>query len=97
MVDGYFDGNVPMDFWNLLALYISNNTLSSLPWAVPFGQHEIDVMVNQSNDILEWYDGMRNPVPNWYDTGGRSLMQGLSSNCLDIIFFCHYNVECSTL
>ena len=76
MVDGYFDGNVPMDFWNLLALYISNNTLSSLPWAVPFGQREIDVMVNQANDILEWYDGMRNPIPNWYDTGGRSLIQG---------------------
>ena len=79
MVDGYFDGNVPMDFWNLLALYISNNTLSSLPWAVPFGQREIDVMVNQANDILEWYDGMRNPVPNWYDTGGRSLIQGDAS------------------
>lgn len=76
MVDGYFDGNVPMDFWNLLALYISNNTLSSLPWAVPFGQREIDVMVNQANDILQWYDGMSNPVPNWYDTEGRSLIQG---------------------
>ena len=75
MVDGYFDGNVPMDFWNLLALYISSNTLSSLPWAVPFGQRQIDVMVNQANDILQWYDGMRNPVPNWYDTGGRSLIQ----------------------
>ncbi len=28
MVDGYFDGNVPFDFWKLLGLYISSNTLS---------------------------------------------------------------------
>ena len=31
MVDGYFNGNVPMGFWQLLALYISSNTLASLP------------------------------------------------------------------
>lgn len=66
MVDGYFSGEVPVDFWNLLALYISSNTLSSLPWAIPFGQEEIDVMINLAKDILSWYDDMKNPVPNWY-------------------------------
>ena len=29
MVNGYFDGHVPQEFWRLLALYISSNTLSS--------------------------------------------------------------------
>ena len=38
MVDGYFGGEVPMEFWKLLALYICSNTLSSLPWAIPFGE-----------------------------------------------------------
>lgn len=66
MVDGYFEGNVPMEFWRLLALYISSNTLSSLPWAIPFGQVEIDVMMNQAREILEWYDGMKEVVPSWY-------------------------------
>lgn len=66
MVDGYFDYNVPLEFWKLLALYISSNTLSSLPWAIPFGQREIDVMMGQAKDVLEWYDGMKNPVPKWY-------------------------------
>ena len=27
IVNGYFDDNVPMGFWRLLALYISSNTL----------------------------------------------------------------------
>ena len=66
MVDGYFDGSVPMDFWRLLALYISSNTLSSIPWAIPFGQEEINVMQNQAREVLTWYDHMQNPVPTWY-------------------------------
>ena len=66
MVDGYFDGNVPMEFWELLALYICSNTLSSLPWAIPFGEQEITTMRNQAKEILEWYDEMRTVVPTWY-------------------------------
>ena len=66
MVDGYFDGNVPMEFWSLLALYICSNTLSSLPWAIPFGENEIATMKNQAAQVLEWYDGMKNVIPCWY-------------------------------
>ena len=66
MVDGYFDGNIPMEFWRLLALYISSNTLSSVYWAIPFGQGEIDTMLNQAKEVLAWYDNMKNPVPTWY-------------------------------
>ena len=66
MVDGYFDGAVPDEFWRLLALYIATNTISSLPWAIPFGQEEVDVMLKQGRDVLHWYDGMREIVPLWY-------------------------------
>ena len=66
MVDGYFDSKPPMEFWCLLMLYIASNTLSSLLWAIPFGEKEIDTMRRQASDILYWYDGMTNPVPRWY-------------------------------
>ena len=66
MVDGYFGGEVPMDFWKLLALYICSNTLGSLPWAIPFGEKEIQVMRNQAAQVLQWYDGMKKTVPAWY-------------------------------
>ena len=66
MVDGYFDSRVPMEFWKLLALYICSNTLSSLPWAIPFGAKEIQVMREQAEQVLQWYDGMKNAVPAWY-------------------------------
>lgn len=66
MVNGYFNYDVPFDFWRLLALYISCNTLSSIPWAIPFGQGEIDTMINQANTVLQWYNDMKNSVPTWY-------------------------------
>lgn len=66
MVDGYFDGAVPLEFWKLLALYICSNTLGSLPWAIPFGEQEIRVMQQQAAQVLGWYDGMKQVIPTWY-------------------------------
>lgn len=66
MVDGYFDGTVPMEFWKLMALYIGSNMLSSIPWAIPFGEQEVQTMLHQAADVLRWYDNMQNPVPAWY-------------------------------
>ena len=66
MVDGYFENQVPIEFWKLLALYIASNTLSSLPWAIPFGEKEIGVMQKQAAQVLQWYADMTNPVPTWY-------------------------------
>ena len=66
MVEGYFDGAPPLEFWRLLALYIANNTLGSLPWAIPFGEGEVATMRKQAAEILLWYDNLKNPVPRWY-------------------------------
>ena len=63
---GYFGGEPQLEFFKLLAFYISSNTLSSIYWAIPFGQGEIDTMMKQSQDVLAWYDNMNNPVPTWY-------------------------------
>lgn len=78
MVNGYFDGEVPSEFWKLLALYISSNTLSSVYWAIPFDRDEVDTMLNQARDVLTWYDNMRNPVPSWYLSGYSSATSAVS-------------------
>ncbi len=69
LVNGYFDHKVPYEFWRLLALYISSNMLSSIPWAIPYGEGEVRTMVNQAKDVLCWFDAMRNPIPTWYFEG----------------------------
>ena len=66
MVDGYFGGEPPLEFWKLLALYISSNTLGSLPWSIPYGEGEIRVAKQQAAEVLGWYDNMKRWVPRWY-------------------------------
>lgn len=72
LLRGYFGSSPqggsepPMEFFRLLCFYTASNTLSSIYWAIPFGQSEIDTMMKQSQDVLTWFDNMRNPVPSWY-------------------------------
>lgn len=66
LLNGYFANNVPEKFWQILALYIANNCLSSLPWAYPLGKEQIKVMKNQTARILTWYDNMNDIIPSWY-------------------------------
>lgn len=65
-LNGYFNNQVPQEFFELLALYISSNTLSSLPWAMAFGESEIDVMKRQAANNLADYNNLENVVPKWY-------------------------------
>lgn len=65
-LNGYFNGRPPVDFFRLLAFYICSNTLSSIPWAIPFGEEQVTVMKNQAKEILNWYDGMNHNLPTWY-------------------------------
>ena len=69
IVNGYFNHEVPIEFWKLLALYISSNMLSSIPWAIPYGEQEVNTMLNQAKDVLRWYDNMKNVIPTWYCKG----------------------------
>ena len=65
-LNGYFNGRPPLQFFRLLAFYISSNTLSSIYWAIPFGEAQVNVMKKQAADVLTWFDGMNNPTPSLY-------------------------------
>ncbi len=66
---GYFNGEPSDTFFQMLALYISSNTLSSIPWAIPFGEKQVHIMQRQVEDVLHWFDAMNNPIPTWYQPG----------------------------
>jgi len=63
---GYFGGEPPLEFFKLLTFYIASNTLSSIYWAIPFGQSDLDISMKQTQDVLSWFDNMQNPIPTWY-------------------------------
>ena len=67
MINGYFEGGeIPEKFWRLLALYLYNNMLSSVAWAMDFGQKEIDTQLGLAKLIMEWYGDVTRIVPTWY-------------------------------
>lgn len=67
LINGYFDGEeIPEEFWRLLALYLYNNMLSSVAWAMDFGQAEIDTQLSLAKQIMEWYENVTRIVPTWY-------------------------------
>jgi len=65
-LEGYFDGEVPADFWPLLALYLADVILFSIVWAQSFGQQEVDGMIRRAQMILADFDQFESVVPNWY-------------------------------
>ncbi|OAB38423.1 aminoglycoside phosphotransferase family protein [Paenibacillus glacialis] len=65
-INGYFNNDVPDQFFRVMALYITSNQLSSIHWAIPFGQEDVDIMLARAGDVLDWYDEFQTYVPSWY-------------------------------
>ena len=45
---------------------LHQNMLSSLPWAAGFGEEEMRIALENGEQVLRWYDDLREVVPNWY-------------------------------
>ena len=71
-IDGYFQGIVPAEFFPLLAFYIGSNQLSSIPWAIPFGKEQVQILQKQGEDVLKWYKNFSTVIPTWYHSEVRS-------------------------
>ncbi len=65
-LDGYFEDNIPDAFFRLMALYIASNALASIPWAIPFGKSDIEAMMRNIDEMLEYYNGFETYIPGWY-------------------------------
>lgn len=63
---GYFGGEPPFLFFQLLAFYMASNALAAIPWAIPFGEKDVAYMLDLARDVLVWFDNMQNPIPTWY-------------------------------
>lgn len=66
-VNGYFNDEVPDEFFELMALYIGVNQIGSIPWAIPYGAKELEVLLRQTAEVLDWYDNFDRIVPKWYE------------------------------
>lgn len=65
-VDAYFDGAIPEEFWRLMALYVTVNSLGALSWAEQVDSEQIPLMKLQAQKISEWYEYFNHHLPKWY-------------------------------
>lgn len=61
---GYFDNNIPEDFFTTIRYYFSLNTFGSIAWAIPYGEQEVEVMQEMASMIQSWYK--QSDVPSWF-------------------------------
>ena len=67
LLRAYFRGEPPAAFWPLLALYVAVNQISSLPWAIPRGGEQVEILRQQARQVRAWYDGPYGlSRPTWY-------------------------------
>jgi len=72
LIRGYFGGSSshgmepPVEFWSVIALYLSVRALSNICWAVYVSPASLGSCVQNVTDTLCWHDNMQNPVPTWY-------------------------------
>ena len=65
-IDGYFNHQVPEEFWRILAIYLSVSAITSIVWAKYFAPEQLDRVMTLNKNVVEWYDGMRQVIPSWY-------------------------------
>jgi len=65
-INGYFDNEVPAEFWNLNAFYIAVGSITSIPWAYYRYPSEMKPLIEHNLNVLRWFDNMNNTTPSWY-------------------------------
>jgi len=65
-LQGYFNGDPPLEFFKLLAFYLAYHALTIVSGPIASSQSEFDKMMKLATDIPCWFGNMQNPIPTWY-------------------------------
>ena len=66
-IQGYFEDDIPDNFFEIVALYIADVILYSVVWAIPFGENEVNTMLKLAEMIFSDYDFFTSVVPKWFN------------------------------
>ena len=65
-IKAYFNYNVPLEFFETLAVYVAHASLFSIKWAEKFGQADIDKMIMRYEQAKKHYQSFNEVIPTWY-------------------------------
>lgn len=74
LIDGYFSSNPPLEFFQKLAVYAAESCIGHLPWAIGFGEEEVQIAIEIADKVFDWYCGFETVIPTWYDESLKSSL-----------------------
>ncbi|SFI81616.1 MULTISPECIES: aminoglycoside phosphotransferase family protein [unclassified Bacillus (in: firmicutes)] len=67
-IEGYFNNNVPEDFWMLYSIYSGMVIFSSVVWSLRFAPEQLEEMIGRLYVILEDHKNFEILKPTWYES-----------------------------
>ena len=65
-INGYFEGNIPPDFFALMSLYTAADTLRRICEAYRIGRKALDEAVAMAEKTAREYNNFESLIPSWY-------------------------------
>ena len=75
-ISGYFQGQVPDDFFPLLAYYITVYAFEHVSWALGYGKHTPKTIQKTAEDLLALFNGYQTLQPKWYRESNDTSTEG---------------------
>jgi len=66
LVEGYFDDQIPKEFFLYMKFYLLSIMIATLPWSIPFGDEDIAFAKKAIKTVYDTYDGLKEDIPKWY-------------------------------
>jgi aminoglycoside phosphotransferase (APT) family kinase protein len=65
-IDGYFNNDVPEEFFKILSIYNARNLIASIPWSLSYSDQDLEIAIVNAKLVYDSYDGFNSYIPKWY-------------------------------
>ncbi|WP_306007816.1 aminoglycoside phosphotransferase family protein [Bacillus sp. MMSF_3353] len=65
-IEGYFNGGIPEEFWNLYAVYVGMTVFSSVVWSLRAAPHMLEDTLERLTIVLEDHKDFESLKPIWF-------------------------------
>jgi aminoglycoside phosphotransferase (APT) family kinase protein len=65
-IEGYFNGKIPENFWDLYALYSAMTMFGTITWTLQVVPEQLDSMMARIRRVLDDHRNFESIVPIWY-------------------------------
>jgi len=72
-IQGYFENNIPKDFWLLYSIYVAMTIFSTVVWCLRVAPEQLDKMIERISVVLDDHKNFELLIPTWYEPDILSL------------------------